>query len=57
MDWFIIVQIVSAFLILLLFYIVFRLYVSLDGQKNELTKLVREIAIREAKSKDSKKKK
>jgi hypothetical protein len=57
MDWFIIVQIVSVFLILLLLYLVFRLYVGLDAQKNEVTKLVREIAIREAKTKESKKKK
>ena len=57
MDWFIIVQIVIVFLILVLFYLIFRLYVALDGQKNELTKLVREIAIREAKTKESKKKK
>jgi len=43
--------------ILLLFYLVFRVYVSLDAQKNEITKLVREISIRDVKIKDSKKKK
>lgn len=43
--------------ILLLFYLVFRVYVSLDAQKNDITKLVREIAIREAKIKELKKKK
>ncbi len=43
--------------ILLLFYLIFRMYVGLDTQKNEITKLVREIAIRDAKIKESKKKK
>jgi hypothetical protein len=37
--------------ITLLFYLMFRLYVKIDTQSKELTKLVREIAIKEAKKK------
>lgn len=37
--------------IVVLFYLVFRLYVHLDKQDQAMTKLVREIAIRDAKRK------
>jgi len=37
--------------IVLLFYLMFRLYVGLDNQNKQITKLVREIAIRDAKKK------
>jgi small membrane protein len=37
--------------IILLFYLIFRIYVNLDNQKNEITKLVRELSIRDAKIK------
>jgi small membrane protein len=37
--------------IILLFYLTFRLYVKIDAQSKETTKLVREIAIRDAKKK------
>ncbi|MGV8171587.1 MAG: DUF2304 domain-containing protein [Candidatus Woesearchaeota archaeon] len=37
--------------IVLLFYLMFRLYVHFDSQSREITKLVREIAIRDAKKK------
>lgn len=37
--------------VILLFYLMFRLYVKLDIQARETTKLVREIAIRNAKKK------
>ena len=37
--------------IILMFYLLFRLYVKIDMQNKELTKLVREIAIRDAKKK------
>jgi small membrane protein len=40
--------------IILLFYLVFRLYVKTDNQDREITKLVREIAIRDAKKKKKK---
>lgn len=43
--------------ILLLFYLIFKIYVGLDTQKNEITKLVREISIRDVKIKEIKKKK
>ena len=41
--------------IILLFYLLFRLYVKVDSQAQEITKLVREIAIRDAKQKIKKK--
>lgn len=41
--------------IVLLFYLMFRLYVKVDSQSIEITKLVREIAIKDAKLKDTKK--
>jgi len=37
--------------IVLLFYLMFRLYVKIDAQTRETTKLVREIAIKDAKKK------
>ncbi len=37
--------------IIVLFYLMFRLYVKVDSQSHEVTKLVREIAIKDAKSK------
>jgi small membrane protein len=37
--------------VILLFYLMFRLYVKIDSQNQEVTKLVREIAIRDAKKK------
>jgi hypothetical protein len=37
--------------VILLFYLMFRLYVKMDAQARETTKLVREIAIRNAKKK------
>jgi len=37
--------------IILLFYLMFRLYVKMDSQARETTKLVREFAIRNAKKK------
>ena len=37
--------------VILLFYLMFRLYVKIDSQNKELTKLVRELAIRDAKKK------
>ncbi|MGV8150723.1 MAG: DUF2304 family protein [Candidatus Woesearchaeota archaeon] len=37
--------------IVLLFYLLFRLYVRLDTQNQEITKLVREIAIKKEKKK------
>jgi small membrane protein len=37
--------------VILLFYLMFRLYVKLDVQSRETTKLVREIAIRNVKKK------
>jgi hypothetical protein len=42
--------------IILLFYLMFRLYVKIDSQSREVTKLVREIAINNARVKDIKKK-
>lgn len=41
--------------IILLFYLMFRLYVKVDSQNREVTKLVREIAIRDAKNSEVKK--
>jgi small membrane protein len=40
--------------VILLFYLMFRLYVKMDIQSKELTKLVREIAIKNAKKKEKK---
>jgi hypothetical protein len=37
--------------IILLFYLMFRLYVGLDNQNKEITKLVREISIKDVKKK------
>jgi len=37
--------------IVLLFYLVFRLYVNLDAQNQNITKLVREVAIKKESSK------
>ena len=37
--------------IILLFYLTFRVYVKIDAQNKEVTKLVREIAIRDARKK------
>ena len=37
--------------IILLFYLLFRVYVRIDVQNKEITKLVREVAIRDAKKK------
>ena len=37
--------------IVLLFYLMFRLYVKIDTQAKEMTKLVRELAIKNAKKK------
>ena len=38
--------------IIVLFYLVFRLYVFVDSKNREITTLVRELAIRDAKQKD-----
>jgi len=40
--------------IIVLFYLVFRLYVFVDSKNREITTLVRELAIRDAKHKDVK---
>ncbi|MFC1754023.1 DUF2304 domain-containing protein [Thermoproteota archaeon] len=42
--------------IVLLFYLVFRLYVKIDTMNQDLTKVVREISIKKPKSKESKNK-
>jgi small membrane protein len=39
----------------LLFYLVFRMYVKIDEQDQEITKLVRELAMKEASKKESRK--
>lgn len=41
--------------IILLFYLMFRLYVKVDAHNREITKLVREIAIKDVKVKEIKK--
>ena len=41
--------------ILLLFYLIFRLYVKIEDQNQQMTKLIRELSIRDAKKKKSKK--
>jgi len=38
--------------IIVLFYLIFRLYVIIDSKNREMTTLVRELAIRDAKHKD-----
>jgi hypothetical protein len=40
--------------IILLFYMIFRIYVKIDSHSKEITRLVREIAITNAKSKKKK---
>lgn len=37
--------------VILLFYLIFRLYVSIDGIKEDMTKIIRELAIKKGKKK------